>query len=520
MLNPNNQQNLLEQIGEIDDNVRKFLEYSPIPVAIYDKKGAFLFVNSSMSDLLGFSKPDLLQMSIFDIIKSENAENLLYQISMLQKDEKIINYETIFISKIKQNLNVILDTVCVSDNKFLTFSKNITERKLYEEELKKSKERAEESDRMKTSFLASMSHEIRTPMNAIVGFAQLLSENVPEDSKKQYVKIINKNTNALMNLINDIVTISKIETEQLKINKEEFYINDIINELVGNFDNEKSEQEKPDLNLIVFTKFDTEGSKIFSDKTKLKDILQNLMNYAFKVSLSGNIELGYNNKDANTLLFYMRDNGLQLSSDLHNLLFENYSLLESSQTKDLGSIGLGLSIAKGLVKLIGGSLWYESDKKNGNNFYFTIPYEHTANQVKREPTMDNSEELVKEQFDWKEKLVLIVEDDYSSLKYFEELLKRTNVQRLYATSGFQAIEICRENKNIDLILMDMQLPEINGYEATAKIKQFRKTTPIIAQTAYATLEDKDKCLAAGCDDYVSKPVSRKTLIAKMQKFLS
>lgn len=376
-------------------------------------------------------------------------------------------------------------------------------------ELLKSKEKAEESDRLKSAFLANMSHEIRTPMNGILGFTRLLKKpQLSGEEQAKYISIIEKSGNRLLNTINDLIDISKIEADQMEVQISKANINDKMEDLYNFF---KPQFDEKGIRLSFTNALSTEKANINTDGEKLYAILTNLIKNAIKYTHKGSIEFGYNIKD-NDLEFYVKDTGIGIPSDRKEAVFDRFIQADIEDKNVYEGSGLGLSISQAYVEMLGGKMWVESEKGVGSQFYFTIPYNvdtETISKSKEKP------EVTGEHSDKKLK-ILIVEDEETAELYLSIVLKNIGKEILHATTGIEAIDICRKNPDIDLIMMDIKMPEMDGYEATRKIREFNKDVIIIAQTAYALMGDRKKSLEAGCDDYISKPIDP-TLLTELIK---
>jgi len=397
-------------------------------------------------------------------------------------------------------------------------------------ELEKAKEKAEESDRLKSAFLANMSHEIRTPMNGILGFAELLKDrDLSVEDKEEYTKIINELGNDLLQIINDILDISNIEANQVKIEIEECSVNTLLSELYMIFDSEKSKKNKTNIKIRINKAFEDKNSYIYADETRLRQVLSNLISNALKYTNEGQIEIGYQLIN-NNLRFYIKDTGIGIPKDKQKIIFERFRQADESRTRKHKGTGLGLAISKRLVELMGGEIWVESEgienlnifsadkqetSRKGSVFYFTFPYQPVY-QIAEIDDNKNNENTI---FNWKNKKILIVEDDSASFQYLEAVMEETQVHIIHTTDGEKAVEICKVNQDIDLVLMDIQLPKMDGYEATRQIKKVRKNLPVITQTAYAMKEDRKMSIEAGCNDYISKPINLKTLMTTLDKYL-
>jgi light-regulated signal transduction histidine kinase (bacteriophytochrome) len=392
--------------------------------------------------------------------------------------------------------------------------RNITERKQFEMELIIAKERAEESDRLKSVFLANMSHEIRTPMNGILGFAELLKEpHLTDGEQQQYISIIEKSGKRMLNIIGDIVSISKIESGQMETIISETNINEQI-EYIYTFFN--PEAEKKGLQLLIKNTLPSKESIIKTDYEKLYAILTSLVGNAIKFTQTGSIELGVEKK-GNYLEFFVKDSGEGIRHEVKTVIFERFRQDIDFKSRFNEGAGLGLSISKAYVEMLGGKIWLESEIGKGSTFYFTLPYiaESEANVVSKVvPSGIGADKQVN-------KLkILIAEDDETSESFLSIVLKVYCREILKAGTGDEAVEACRNNPDIDLVLMDVRMPKMNGYEATHQIRQFNKNVVIIAQTAYGLAGDREKAIEAGCNDYISKPFNKAILTALIQKHFS
>jgi signal transduction histidine kinase len=380
-------------------------------------------------------------------------------------------------------------------------------------ELVEAKNKAEQSDRLKSAFLANMSHEIRTPMNAIIGFANFLTEAEDEEERIECCQLIIENGNHLLSLINDIIDISKIEAGMLELSKSEFVLNDLIQEVLRIFQNDQNVKIK-DLKISCNNGLDSTDSIIYSDRKRLKQILINLINNACKFTDQGYVEFGYN-LHSELLIFYVKDTGRGIELEKQKFIFERFMQGALDNTPDHDGSGLGLAISKSFVKLFGGEIWFESEKGIGSVFYFTLQFDRgigsTYNQDKiKFEIMDDK---------WKDKVILIAEDVATNYILLQKFLRKTGATLIWAKNGQEAVDECRTNNNIDLVLMDIRMPIMNGIDATKQIKAINIDLPVIAQTAYAMDGDGERSRQAGCDDYISKPIILSEFMAMIEKYL-
>jgi PAS domain S-box-containing protein len=388
------------------------------------------------------------------------------------------------------------------------------EYKQLNEELYKAKEKAEESDRLKTAFLQNMSHEIRTPMNAVMGFSELIKDNLDNKPKLiEFARIINQRSSDLLDIINDILDISKIESGQLTVNMEECNLHGLFAELTSFFTEYQTRIGKKHINLSLQALCVYPESTIITDKVKLKQIFINLINNAFKFTEVGKIEGGCRMDVNKNLLFYVSDTGIGIPPDKQQIIFERFSQLNPGANKLVSGTGLGLPIVKGLVSLLGGNIHLQSEPNKGSTFSFSFPYKPFEHQQLTPVFVDDASDK-----NWSNKTILIVEDDFFNMEYLKEIVSGKGLNLLFAMCGKEGVEIAL-NKSIDIVLMDIRLPDINGYEAIRQIRIHKPNLKIIAQTAFASHDQKQKAFDAGCNDYISKPTKRDMLVSMLKKHL-
>jgi len=398
--------------------------------------------------------------------------------------------------------------------KITGYLQDITEREQYEKELIIAKEQAEESSRLKTEFLNNMSHEIRTPMNGIMGFSRMLDDPSLSDEKRNYYsKIVQNSSQQLLKTIDDILEISTLETKQEKLNLTVFCLNDLLLEIFSIISLQSKERNIP---LYLHKEFQDDQSNIYSDKLKLTKIITNLLENALKFTHEGFIEFGYYLKEP-MLVLYVKDTGIGISAKNHQVIFERFSQEEKEISRKHGGLGLGLSISKENAQLLEGDITLESEKGKGSTFYVTIPYK----PVPGDSNTDSGNHIT-DSGAGKKYTVLVAEDEEINYLYLEALFENQieeNYVLLHAKNGKEAVDMCTENNYIDLVLMDIKMPVLNGHQAATEIKARYPNMPIIAQTAYSTESDKEEALKHGCDDFISKPINKKELFGLMKKHL-
>lgn len=375
-----------------------------------------------------------------------------------------------------------------------------------------AKEKAEESDRLKSAFLANMSHEIRTPMNGILGFADLLKEpGLGGDEQQKYISIIEKSGNRMLNIINDIIDISKIEAGLMKFHFTETNVTEQLEYIHTFF---KPEATAKRLSLSIKNSLTRGESFITTDREKLYAILTNLVKNAIKYTEKGDIEIGCNHTD-HFITFYVKDSGIGIPDNRQKAVFERFIQADIEDKMAREGAGLGLAITKAYVEMLGGKLWLESKEGVGSVFYFTLPY---AAKVEEKPVIQNNQAIANDVPINHQFKILIVEDDAISELLLDKNLKKIANEILKAYNGLQAVEMVRANPDVDVVLMDIRLPQLDGYGATRQIRQFNKEVVIIALTAYGLAGDREKAIEAGCNDYMAKPYKIDELYKKIVNF--
>jgi len=493
---------------------RRLFESAKDGILILDAyNGKIIDVNPFLINLLDYSKEELLGKELWEIgvfrniiaskdsfIELQEKEYIRYEdMPMETKNGKLVEVE--FVS------NVYLE----DKNKVIQCNiRDITERKKAEKELIIVKAKAEESDHLKTVFLHNISHEIRTPMNAIVGFAGFLKDtNLSFEKRYEFVDIIIQSSHQLLSIINDLVNISSIEAGQEKVNELEINLNSTLNCIYSQFDIKALKQK---LSFSHTNGLPDNEAWIITDETKLDQIISNILVNAFKFTNFGSIEIGYQLIDSN-LEFYIKDTGIGIPIEMQTEIFKRFRQVEFSGILHPGGSGLGLSISKAYVEMLGGKIWLSSEPEKGSVFYFTIPYKPS-----KQPD-SNIAKLVTN-FD-KEggKTLLIAEDDDLSFLLMCEILTPANFKIIRALNGIEAIEKCESNPNIEMVLMDIKMPLMNGYDATRGILAIRPNLPVIAQTAYGTETDKTNAFSSGCCDIITKPLDSQELLFVINEHL-
>ena len=545
--------------------------YLPVGVIVVNNQGEILFWNQASANLMGIDADETIGKDISAVIPSFQDNTYRNYLKTVFQDEKIIilssdlhphamhtdfNHDKVLhtvISPIPNDLDGTTNALfSIQDqtslkrlitnnrklNKELQKSNLMLERKVMErtrdleatiklqvetrkellkrnEELIHAKEMAEESDRLKSEFLHNMSHEVRTPMNGIIGFSQFLDDPENTDAQRNYyIKIIQSSCNQLLHIIDDILEISILETKQVESVLEDINLNELLMEIFSIFELKSTEK-----NIEFYLKKSLKDDKSFirTDRTKLQKVLHNLIENAFKYTHEGYIEVGYEIK-SQLLNIYVQDTGIGIDKNSQQKIFQRFVQEEKDLSKKTGGLGLGLSIAKENVELLGGTICLSSEKDKGSLFTISIPYL---------PVVQNdgvfieevNEELVENEDVFN---VIVAEDESINFLYIEEMLnniKGIKINAIHAKNGQETVDICFRRGDIDLVLMDLKMPQLNGFEATQQIRKIYPDITIIAQTAYSTKKDRETALEAGCNDFISKPIDKSLFFDKIRSYL-
>ena len=397
-------------------------------------------------------------------------------------------------------------------NKELLFQNEEKEKRAAE--LVQARNKAEESDNLKSAFLNNLSHEIRTPMNQILGFASLLKDpELTEVTRDEYIGYINSQSHQLLHIITDIVEISKITAGQVVIKSTSFNLSEMMNELFASF---KPKAEQRNLQLTFGKKITDAEAMIQGDQVKLKYILSNLIENAIKFTDAGSVHLEYT-RTADRLTISVKDTGIGMREQEKQVIFDRFRQIEITMARKYGGLGLGLAISSAYIQMMSGVIRVESEPGEGSTFFVEMPYVPAIRVSERTPNILQTTVISRP--DWQNKTVLIVEDEESNVQYLTAVLRITGARILYAVNGSEAVEQCKIHPEIAVVLMDIKLPRMDGLEATKIIKSFRSDLPVIATTAFAMTSDMEYILEAGCDDYLPKPTTWEDLIIKIQKYI-
>ncbi|WP_321321113.1 PAS domain S-box protein [Labilibaculum sp.] len=497
--------------------LQRSMEQSPVSIVIADFKGDIEYVNPKFCDVTGYSFKEVRGRNP-RILKSGSTPTEVYEemwASVLDgkewvgeflnvKKNKELFWERAKFSPIKDDAGKITHIVAVKED--------ITESKQFQKELLQSKRKAEESDRLKSAFLANMSHELRTPLNAVIGFSNLCDESLSMTEILEFVSLINKSGNQLLGIIEDILSFTSIESEAFQIGEEEFFMFNFIED-VKKISKEKRVQENKERLGLQF-KMDENFSSVLvkSDYQRLLQVVTNLIKNAFKFTNEGLVEFGYK-VDGEELCLYVKDSGVGIQKEKKDIIFDKFRQADDSITRTFGGTGLGLAISKKIMDMLGGTIEVESEPNVGSIFTLRLNCVISKTDSKREFNNTNGMQTSNSP------LILVAEDEISNFKLIEAILKRNSYEVVRAENGVEAVEMCKNNPDIRLVLMDIRMPVMDGLIATKKIKGFSPNLPIIAQTAYAMDGDENKAIEEGCNDYISKPIRKELLLEKIKALI-
>jgi PAS domain S-box-containing protein len=491
-------------------------EVSPVGIFRTTPLGDTTYVNPKWSELSGLSFEEASGNNWQNAVHPDDREKIIkgWESNILSKKPSSAEYR--FIHKDGKVVwvfgNAVPEWINDQINGYIGTITDISTIKQYEIELLKAKDQAEESDRLKTAFLHNISHEVRTPMNAIVGFSDLIIDpDLTPEIRNEFIQTIVRSSNQLLSIITQIVSMATIEAGQEKIYEKEISLNSLFNMVLDQF---RSEAVRKNISLKYNTALPENEDKIKTDETKLIQIISNLLGNALKFTKKGSIEFGYVVKDK-YLEFYFKDTGIGIPKDLHENIFERFRQVETTLAREYEGSGLGLSISKAYVELLGGKIWLTSRLGEGSVFYFTIPYNKVSlNTIPEKGVAGKYKSELKKTI-----TLLVAEDENNNFKLLSQYLSNANIVVINAANGSEAVEICKKNRQINLVLMDLKMPVMDGFEATKRIKEFWPDLPVIAQTAYVRDIDKTKAIACGCSDFISKPFKKEELLTMIREHL-
>lgn len=511
----------LQALHRERETLEVLLETMPFCIFFTDRHHRYIRVNRMMAKLLRVSGSDQAAGKTNKVFFTKRVAR-----KMIEEDRAILETGKPIVNKIVYFEDSGVEGFWMEKNKIpirdergvitmiMGIFKDVSNLMQIENELKQARDRAEESDRLKTSFLANMSHEIRTPMNGIIGFANLLRDpGLSEEKKDLFLKHIDHSSGQLLNIIDDIIDISKIESGQMKISNKPVRINGILDEIYSTFFH-SIRGDAPGEKKVAFNLKKGNESKDFTivaDDYRLSQIFNNLIGNAIKFTKEGHITFGYSLKNNRHVVFFVSDSGIGIPNNKIKLIFDRFGQVNQERSLQHSGTGLGLPISKSLVDLMGGEMWVESNVGKGTTFYFTLPL------VVEEPQEEARDMISNKTYNWSNKQILIAEDEELNYMFVREMLRQSGATIHRARNGQEVVSKTRKLVP-DAILMDIKMPEMSGIDAARKIRKFNKTVPIIAQTAFVMAEEKEESIQAGCNHFVTKPLDRTTIMELIDSY--
>ncbi len=512
-----NQKTIEINFKDTEIKYQELIKNAPLGIIIIDTNGNILTINTAMINFLGSPSIEAtksINMLTFPPLKAAGVSEQFQK--CIDSKEKI-RFENNYTSKWGKTLyyRLYLSPILNSNNEvtnILAIIEDISKEKQYEKGILEAKEKAEESDRLKDIFLANISHELRTPLNAIIGFGEMLKDNnnlIQE--QKEYLRYIDDSANHLLSIINDLVDVSQLSLHQLTYTLERIKVCEIVEPLIPMLKQQLVAFQKEHLELVIHPYEEIKNIVLNTDKKRFTQIIINLVNNAIKYTNDGKIEVFYNVSN-NQLIITVKDTGIGIPKDKQAIIFERFRQVEETLSRRYEGIGLGLSLVKDIVSLLNGKVWLESEVGKGSTFYVSFPI---VNEEEKEQKEEPYQKSYSENFKNDKFTVLIVEDNIENKILISKILQQYNFNVVEASNGKEAIDILKKTPYINVVLMDLQMPVMDGIEATKIIRQTNPNIPIIAQTALSQTEDKEKALSAGCNDVLIKPFKKDQLLLKI-----
>ncbi len=530
----------ITELVQTTEKFRNYIESSPNPIGIINDKGLYTYANPAALKLFGLSMKELSEMTISSQSPEDYRKINYASFKRVLETGRLKSHETRVNSKNDGIRDIIVDAVRLNQQEIIGFFKDITELKKIQKdlehrnieyqkinidldrqikeierinsELKEAKEKAEESDRLKSSFLATMSHELRTPLNHIIGFSSIMgeSEEINKDHRG-YAMLILESGQQLLGIIEDVLEMAQIESDQLKVKNETCQLSELFLQNKAYLEDLSELTKSADLRLKFNAKPALLKKTIVTDRFKVNQLIRNLIKNAVKFTQSGTIEFGLKMQGEDVLVFFVKDTGIGIPESKKQLVFEKFRQLDDTHTRQYEGLGIGLALSSKIATLLGGKLWFTSEEGKGSTFFFSM-------KIDKEDEKDEEEsaELFGEHIRGK---VLIAEDDDSSALMLETFVRKNGLDVVVATNGKEALLIFRENKDFDLVFMDLKMPEMNGFDAAREIRK-ESDVPIIALSAFVFSEDREKAREAGCNEFIGKPVNLKDTKLILKKYLN
>jgi PAS domain S-box-containing protein len=480
-----------------------------------------LLLNSAFYESLGYTKEEFLDQGREESVHPDDRPRLIRERKLLFKNG-FSSHEYRVMHRDGHYLDMSAKIVLIKgglDEKdlILFIVRDVSDRKIVMNDLKQAKDRAEESDQLKSAFLANMSHEIRTPMNSIIGFSNLLvNPGLDDNTRELYVSRIVRNSESLLTLISDIIDLAKIESGQLSIIHGKLLLSELISDMEQYALDEIARLGKKDIHVIAMVGFP--NCAIETDVIRIAQVMKNLVNNAIKFTERGTVEIGCKKGvSEGSLILYVKDTGIGIASEYFDLIFNQFRQIDGSNTRKFGGTGLGLAICKNLVHLMGGTIWVESEEGIGSVFKLELPEKSPSGIVPKEA--EPSIQVSSPDFDRKFS-IMVVDDESDSLELYQALLISMGHAVSKALTGYDALKMLEQRQKPDLILLDVSMPVLSGTDTLRLIKERYPQLKVVAQSAHALIGDRDRFLKAGFDEYLPKPFSKKQLTGIITKLFN
>lgn len=501
------------------------IDQNPVTIMITNTDGDINYVNPKFTEVTGYSSEEVLGKNPRVLQSGEHNQEFYKDLwdTILSGND----WHGEFHDK-KKNGEDYWESAVISPvfdengeiSSFVAVKEDITEKKKIIQDLIVAKEKAQESDRLKSAFLATMSHELRTPLNAVIGFSSLIDEEMPVDQITSFAQMIHSSGINLLEIVEGILDLTLLESGEMKPHAERFMLAPFMENMMKLAQDEQKKAGKPQLEIECVNLNSDEQIQLYSDPQKITKIFSHLFRNAFKFTPSGKVEFGYligTNGETDQIRFFVKDTGIGIPENQKSVIFERFRQADDSRTRRFGGTGIGLTIAKRKTELLGGQIWVDSEPGKGSTFYFTIPAVDPQFQHPKTTEQNNDQ---KKQAIFSDRTILIVEDEDSNFDLLKYMLINSDLSIVRAADGQDAVDLCLTHPEIDLVLMDINLPNLNGYEATKIIKKRQPKLPVVAVTAFAMDGDRERSLSNGCDEYLEKPINRQQLFTLLRKFLS
>ncbi len=498
----------IKQKDETQEMFRAITNQSGDGITLVNADGKYLFVNPAFCQISGYSQQELLTMFVRDLSNTASIQSgILYQDDVPASQQNLIRKDQVMLTVEVVSRKITLN----NETLYLRTIRDISDKVKLEDELRVAIDKAEESNRLKTGFLQNLSHEIRTPLNGILGFANMLNESLAVEKRKHYIEVIHKSGDQLLRIIEDILEISKLETRQGDFVENEVCLNELLEHI---YEKLRSQAAAKNLQFKLHCPLSDKDSSLLSDKRKLYRAIHNVVENAIKFTESGQVDVGYTLKNQE-ITIYVKDTGLGIPSEKSDIIYERFYQAELDPARTYSGLGLGLTIARKYIEFIGGSITLESTLGSGSTFSLNLPFLplEEADSIFANKQVDKVKSKDRYQ-------ILICEDEEVNFAYIHAviLMDERNYTINRAINGLEAVNFCTENP-VDLIFMDLKMPELNGLEATHRIRDIWPQVPIIMQTAYSNDNEEQDALDAGCNEFLVKPIQQQSLLKVLDTYL-